>query len=197
MIVGLAARQPWQSTSGAGPMAAIAFLAGPGRGPLVWSARSPPDRPHHEVPRRPATEFHVSDIPPADGDGREPTEEEVREYLERLRGAPVDQVIAEVATALLSAAQVKLGRNDGRLLIDLLGAMVETIRGRAANELSTQLDDALHQLRLAQVDAERQLGTDSSDGPDEGSTSSEASAPEEDGGSPPQSTGKRLWTPGG
>ena len=57
------------------------------------------------------------------GGTREPTEEEIRAYLSQLREAPVDQVLAEVVNALLNAAQVKLGRRDGRLLIDTVAAV--------------------------------------------------------------------------
>lgn len=91
------------------------------------------------------------------GGQQEPSEEEIRAYLSQLREAPVDQVLAEVVNALLNAAQVKLGRRDGRLLIDTVGAVTETVRGHVPEELTTQLDQALTQLRLAQVEGEQQV----------------------------------------
>jgi hypothetical protein len=105
----------------------------------------------------------VSDVPfdpstAADlGGTREPSEEEIRAYLSQLREAPVDQVLAEVVNALLNAAQVKLGRRDGRLLIDTVAAVTETVRGHVPDELTSQLDQALTQLRLAQVEGEQQV----------------------------------------
>jgi hypothetical protein len=66
-------------------------------------------------------------------------------------------VLAEVVNALLNAAQVKLGRRDGRLLIDTVAAVTETVRGHVPDELTSQLDQALTQLRLAQVEGEQQV----------------------------------------
>ena len=91
------------------------------------------------------------------GGQQQPSEEEIRAYLSQLREAPVDQVLAEVSNALLNAAQVKVGRRDGRLLIDAIGAMTDAVRGHAAEELTTQLDQALSQLRMAQVEGEQQV----------------------------------------
>jgi len=135
----------------------------------------------------------------------EPTEAEIRAYLEQLRNAEVDQVVAEVATALINAAQVKLGRSDARLLLDLVAVVADQVRGRVPDELTGQLDEALTQLRLAQVDAEKQLNAEGTAEP----AQDPATAPSaDDGAGQPQSsggpstaasdssTGKRLWTPG-
>jgi hypothetical protein len=97
--------------------------------------------------------------PSQHGQQREPTEEEVRAYLGQLRAAPVDQVVAEVASALLNAAQVKLGRKDGRLLLDLVADVADRTRPHLPEELTSQVDEALTQLRLAQVEAEREVAT--------------------------------------
>ncbi|MFU8839103.1 MAG: hypothetical protein ACNA8R_00090 [Nitriliruptoraceae bacterium] len=91
------------------------------------------------------------------GGQKQPSEEEIRAYLSQLRQAPVDQVLAEVVNALLNAAQVKVGRRDGRLLIDITAAITDTIRGQVPDELTTQLDQALTQLRMAQVEGEQQV----------------------------------------
>lgn len=155
----------------------------------------------------------MSDVPfdpsQAAGAGEEPSEEEVRAYLGQLRAAPVEQVVAEVASALLNAAQVKLGRQDGRLLLDMTAALAEQGRGRLPDELLSQVDQALAQLRMAQVEAEREVSQAASQGHveegDLGATGSPArdtaAADGSAGGdpapqTPPSSAASRLWVPG-
>ena len=154
----------------------------------------------------------MSDVPSdplaqaAAGGGEEPSEEEIRAYLSQLRSAPVDQVLAEVSSALVNAAQVKLGRQDARLLLDVVAAVSETVRGRVDDDLPDQLDDVLSKLRMAQVEGEREVASAASQGHTESddlgsdATSTEGSTPPPS--SPGQSPGKsdaakRLWTPGG
>ncbi len=43
----------------------------------------------------------------------QPSEEEMRQALGQMRAAPVEQLVAEILSATLNQAQVKLGRNDG------------------------------------------------------------------------------------
>jgi hypothetical protein len=160
----------------------------------------------------------VSDLPfdPSGQGGDQPSEEEIREYLGQLRAAPVEQVVAEVASAVLNAAQVKLGRQDGRVLIDVLGAVTEQVRGRLPAELTDQLEQALTQLRMAQVDAERQVQQAATQGhreegdlPGEGEPAADEAASDEDDTeapqrqAPPQAAARpgsdpasRLWVPG-
>jgi hypothetical protein len=71
-----------------------------------------------------------------------------------MRSLPVDQVIRDVLFSLLNAAQVKLGRRDARLLIDVSTVAHEHARPYLPAELSRQIDQALGQLRLGQVSAE-------------------------------------------
>ena len=97
-----------------------------------------------------------SNVPPPGADDG-PSEEEVRQYLAQMRGAPADQVVVEVIQGLLNAAQVKLGRNDARLLLDATAAVTDAVRGRVTEDLTGQVDQALSQLRLAQVEAEREV----------------------------------------
>lgn len=87
----------------------------------------------------------------------QPSDEEMRAAIGQMRAAPVDQILAEVLQALVSGAQVKLGRNDGRLLLDLLAVVTEGTRGQVADDLTQQLDDVLGQLRMAQVQAEQEI----------------------------------------
>jgi hypothetical protein len=96
------------------------------------------------------------------GDGTEQDQarsaEDVREYVRQLRSLPVDQVIGEVLFSLLNAAQVKLGRRDARLLIDVSTVAHEQARPYLPGELSRQIDQVLGQLRLGQVSAEGHAG---------------------------------------
>lgn len=89
--------------------------------------------------------------------GGQPSEEEMRQAIGQMRAAPVDQIVAEVLQALLSSVQVKLGRNDGRLLLDLTAVVTEGTRGQIDEQLTAQVDDALGQLRMAQVQAEQEI----------------------------------------
>jgi hypothetical protein len=80
--------------------------------------------------------------------------EDVREQVQRLRALPVEQVIADAVFSLLNAAQIKLGRRDARLLIDVSAVVHEHARRYLPDELTRQIDQALGQLRLGQVSAE-------------------------------------------
>jgi len=84
--------------------------------------------------------------------------EDAREYVRRMRSLPVDQVIGEVLFSLLNAAQVKLGRRDARLLIDVSTVAHEQARPYLPGELSRQIDQVLAQLRMGQVSAEGLAG---------------------------------------
>ena len=80
--------------------------------------------------------------------------EDAREYVRRLRSLPVDQVLGEFLFSLLHTAQVKLGRRDARLLIDMTAVAHEHARPYLPGELTRQIDQMLGQLRLGQVNAE-------------------------------------------
>jgi len=71
-----------------------------------------------------------------------------------LRSLPVDQVLGDLLFSLLNAAQVKLGRRDARLLIDVTAVAHEHARRYLPGELTGQIDQVLGQLRLGQVSAE-------------------------------------------
>jgi len=145
-------------------------------------------------------------VPPGAGDaGREPTEEEIRAYLKQLRDAPADQVVAELLSGMLNAAQVKVGRGDGRMLLDAVAGAIDATRDRLPAELTEQVDDALTKLRLAQVEAEKQVAAggeevsdlDTDAGPTAGAEAG-ASGTEQPGGQRPGGTDQtsRLWIPG-
>jgi hypothetical protein len=80
------------------------------------------------------------------------------DYARRLRALPVDEVLGEILFSLLNAAQVKLGRRDARLLIDVAAVAHEHARSHLPSELTGQIDQALGQLRMAQVNAENHAG---------------------------------------
>jgi len=80
--------------------------------------------------------------------------EDAAGYVQRLRSLPAEQVIGDVVFTLLNAAQVKLGRRDARLLIDLATVAHEHARPYLPDELTKQIDQVLGQLRLGQVSAE-------------------------------------------
>jgi hypothetical protein len=87
-------------------------------------------------------------------DGPEPSAQEARGYVQRMRSLPVEQVLGDVMFSLLNAAQVKLGRRDARLLIDVSTVAHEHARPYLPAELSKQFDQVLGELRLGQVSAE-------------------------------------------
>lgn len=95
---------------------------------------------------------------PAEPGGAEQEEErsaeDPREYARRLRSFPVDQVLGDFIVSLLDTAQVKLGRRDARLLIDVAAVAHEHARAYLPGELTRQIDQALGQLRMGQVNEE-------------------------------------------
>jgi hypothetical protein len=98
----------------------------------------------------------VDSAGPGSGDehDRTPSAEDADEYAQRMRSLPVEQVIADVVFTLLNAAQVKLGRRDARLLIDVSAVALEHARAYLPDDLTKQIDQVLGQLRLGQVSAE-------------------------------------------
>ncbi len=93
---------------------------------------------------------------PGGGAGYEQTRpaQDAREQMRRMRSLPAGQVIGDVLFSLLNAAQVKLGRRDARLLIDVSAVAHQHARPYLPEALTKQIDQALGQLRLSQVSAE-------------------------------------------
>jgi hypothetical protein len=129
------------------------------------------------------------------GDERARSGEDAREYVQRLRSLPAEQVIADVMFSLLNAAQVKLGRRDARLLIDLCAVTLEHARAYLPGELTGPIDEALGQLRLGQVSAE---GDPSQPGEPEENDLDQVPAPPPAGPAPPPArpAASKLWVPG-
>lgn len=158
---------------------------------------------------------HPGQTPPG---GREPTEEELRQYLGEMRQGHVGEIVAQVVSALLNGAQVKLGRRDARLLIDLAAGVSDQAGPHLDQQFTGEVNDVLTQLRTAQVEAEQELANLRAGGqaPPEpndiggGDTADDVAAEEagaEDGEGtpprpptaptpPPSSPASRLWTPG-
>ncbi len=88
------------------------------------------------------------------GHGDKLSAEDARENAQELRSLPVHQVLGDFLFSLLNAAQVKLGRRDARLLIDVTAVAHEHARPYLPGELTRQIDQVLGQLRFAQVSAE-------------------------------------------
>jgi hypothetical protein len=80
--------------------------------------------------------------------------EDADDYARQLRSLPVDQVLGDLLFSLLHAAQVKLGRRDARLLIDVAAVAHEHARPYMQGEFTRQIDQVLGQLRMGQVSAE-------------------------------------------
>lgn len=128
------------------------------------------------------------------------SEEQVRAYLEQLRSAPAEQILSELLGLLLNGAQAKLGRNDARLLIDLSALMVDHAGPHLPPEFATQVNEALGQLRLAQVQAENAAGNEPepNDLPQRPASPGESAAPsgQTPPPPPPASPPSGLWVPG-
>jgi hypothetical protein len=120
------------------------------------------------------------------------SEEQAREYAMQLRSAPAEQLVTEVLSSLLNLAQVKLGRRDARLLIDLSAVVLGHARPYLSQELSGQLDQLLGQLRLAQVRAEG-----AATGAVEPNDLTEVPAPPAAGGATPAGSLAEAGTPAG
>jgi hypothetical protein len=134
---------------------------------------------------------------PGSGTGHERTRstEDVREYVQRLRSLPVDQVMGDVLFSLLNAAQVKLGRRDARLLIDVSTVAFDHVRAYLPGELTTQIEQLLGQLRLGQVSAEGHA--DQRGEPEENDLDRVPPPPPADASRPPAGPGSsKLWVPG-
>jgi hypothetical protein len=136
-------------------------------------------------------------------EAQQPNEQEIREYLAQLRGAPAAQVVSEVLYGLLNAAQAKLGRHDGRLMIDLSGLILDHARPFLPSDQLAPLDQVLSQLRLGQVQAEQEVAAKGAAEPNDlpAAPSPPAAGPaapstSQLGEQPGQRPASKLWVPG-
>ena len=138
-------------------------------GNMTWrglrSARSPRRRPGGAT-----ADTSQSDSVPEGG--QKMSADDVRQQVQRMRALPVEHVLGDALFALLNAAQVKLGRRDARLLIDVSAVAHEHARAYLPATLTNEIDQALGQLRMGQVSAEGQAT-----GPEENDLDRVPSAP--------------------
>ena len=87
----------------------------------------------------------------------QPSEAEMRAYLEQLREADPAGLVAEAFNLLATGAQVKLGRPDARSLIDSLAGMVQGAGAALPPQIVEQMTAGIQQLQLAQVQAEKDM----------------------------------------
>jgi len=133
-----------------------------------------------------------------------PSEAELQMMLAQMREAPAEQILVEVVNVLLQAVQVKLGRPDARLLLDVVAGVASAAKGRADTTLLTQVEQAIGQLRLAQVEAESRTPEGTDVGPADPAQpaapqrpAAAAAAPTGSPQPPDGSEGRsRLWVPG-
>ncbi len=131
------------------------------------------------------------------GRERDVSEEDVHGVVEQLRSAPAEPIIADMLSTLLSAAEIKLGRRDARLFIDLCSVMLEYAGRHVSEELGKQVESALGQLRLRQVSAENRVAKGPEPEPNDLSrvpTPPTARAEESPGGGS-TSPSSKLWVP--
>jgi len=139
----------------------------------------------------------VSEHTPPEGPGQ-PSPEQMQAALSQLRGTPVTEVVLDILQGLLSAAQVKIGRRDGRLLLDLAATLNDQVAGHVDAQLTDQVKQALTQLRMAQVEAEQELAASGEAEPNDldGARGAPSSGTESPPQPPADSPASRLWIPG-
>lgn len=124
------------------------------------------------------------------------SEEQMVQLMEQLRAASAAELLADVFSSLLSTAQVKLGRRDARLFIDIAAQVLDQARAHLPADLTGQVEAALGQLRMAQVTAEQQVAEQGEPEPNDlehhPTPPTSATPP----GSPPPPAASRLWVPG-
>jgi hypothetical protein len=129
-----------------------------------------------------------------------PSEEELRAYLEQLRAAQPVEVVVQSFGVLATAAEVKLGRSDARVLIDGLAALLDATAQHLPSDIVTRMRQTVSQLQMAQVQAEREAATTSSAGASQAApTDQQAAGTSGERPSGPQgqeSPASRLWIPG-
>jgi hypothetical protein len=127
-----------------------------------------------------------------------PSEEELRAYLESLRAAQPVEVVVQSFGILATASEVKLGRDDARVLIDAMAALVDATETHISPEIVSRMRQTVSQLQMAQVQAEREGAAESSTegGGPSGETPPQAPPASDDGQAGQESPASRLWIPG-
>ncbi len=122
-----------------------------------------------------------------------PTEEEMRAYLESLRAAQPVEIVVQAFGILATAAEVKLGRDDARALIDGMGALLEATADRMPADIVDRMRQTVTQLQLAQVQVEREGRAQDADA---GAAATTTEPEEDEPAQPRPDVSSRLWIPG-
>lgn len=142
------------------------------------------------------------------GGGDRPSEEEMQQYLEQLRAADPTEIVAQAFNMLATGAQVKIGRPDGRTLIDTLDAIANSVRSRLPDDVVDQMQQGVSQLQQMQVQAEQEDQGAAAEGQDATAGTSQPGGGQPQPGSPQggqqqgdqqqgdQRMTSRLWVPG-
>ncbi|WP_336250291.1 hypothetical protein [Stomatohabitans albus] len=128
----------------------------------------------------------------SDQPNRQPSEQEIMAMIAQLREAPVRDIILQGLGLMVSGAEAKLGRQDARIIIDVVAAVVETA-GDQLGDVQSQIETMVAELKTAQVQAEAKLAEAGEQGGDDSATS--VSSPS----TPPAKEKKqtdKLWIPG-
>lgn len=119
----------------------------------------------------------------------EPTEEQMRAYLESLKAAQPVEIIVQSFGILATSAEVKLGQPDARVLIDGMAALLEATAEHMPSEIVSRMRQTVSQLQMAQVQAERERSTASTQPPSDEAAGEQPETPQQD-------VTSRLWIPG-
>ncbi|CAN5867884.1 hypothetical protein BH23ACT10_BH23ACT10_18470 [soil metagenome] len=131
-----------------------------------------------------------------------PSEEEMRAYLESMRAAQPVEIIVQSFGILATASEVKLGRDDARVLIDGMAALLEATADQMPPEIVERMRQTVSQLQLAQVQVEREgVDADESDDAEQVAQGSDPAGAAQATQPPPAQqqqpdAGSRLWIPG-
>jgi hypothetical protein len=129
-----------------------------------------------------------------------PTEEEMRAYLENLRAAQPVEVIVQAFGLLATAANVKVGQSDARVLIDGMAALLDATAAHVPEQIARQMRETVSQLQFAQVQAEKDAAPAQSGGGRAAAAEPTGTAAEQPPQEQPQQQrpdpASRLWIPG-
>ncbi len=123
-------------------------------------------------------------------------QEQMREYVEQLRAAQPEEIVAQAFTMLGTGAEVKLGRPDARVLIDAVSGLVEAVAGQLSDELVSGMRDGVSQLQQAHVQAESQAGAEPAPEAPRGGQPPQPGAEQPSQQGQDESMTERLWVPG-
>lgn len=128
------------------------------------------------------------------------SEEDTQALIKQLRGAPAAEILVDIFSSLLSTAQVKIGRRDARLFIDLAAQALEYAKPHLPDDVTAQIEGALGQLRMAQVTEEQEVAQQEEPEPNDldriPSPPSSTTTGDSTGTPPDPSPASRLWVPG-